>query len=41
MQDKGGNDDLSEIISKFGFTVYAPPADGQVKVKRGYLGSAQ
>jgi hypothetical protein len=27
---------LSEIIDKFGFTVYAPPADGGVKVQNGY-----
>jgi hypothetical protein len=27
---------LSEIIGTFGFTVFAPPANGQVKVKGGY-----
>lgn len=27
---------LSEIIDTFGFTVYAPPLDGDVKVENGY-----
>jgi hypothetical protein len=27
---------LSEIIDAFGFTVYAPPLDGKVKVENGY-----
>jgi hypothetical protein len=27
---------LDDIIGKFGFTVYAPPADGRVKIERGY-----
>lgn len=27
---------LSELISKFGLTVYAPPADGKVEVAHGY-----
>jgi hypothetical protein len=27
---------LSEIINEFGLTVYAPPADGRVRVEHGY-----
>jgi len=27
---------LSEIIERFGFTVYAPPSDGRLKVEQGY-----